>query len=470
MKARGTIDKLVHPQSVAVIGASNVVGKPGEIIFRRLTGSSFRLYPVNPRERAVYGIPAYPGISALPEPVDVAVITTAAATATEIAAECARAGVAVLIVIAGGFSETGPEGTALEEKLKGTRGDSGMRILGPNSLGVFIPDSGFDTIFVEHGDRSLAAGGGVAFISQSGSVGVESLGLAANTGFGMRAFIGLGNKADLTEQDFLEYFMADRLTDCLAFYIENVETGRKFLETGKTASREKPIVVLKAGRTTTGAIAVSSHTGRLAGSDKVVSGAFKQYGMQRAFDDEELCDAAKVLSSRKRAAGNRVAVLTAAGGFGVMCTDYIESSNRRAGLEMAEFSPVTEERLRGIAPSFASVRNPVDLTATVTNEMYTASLHALLEDPGVDIVICIALFAPPAITEDLISGIADASDRSEKPILVFTEYGPFTDGYLKELYQRGVVGFPSLSRVVRAVRFLVERRQIVSALREEGGE
>ena len=126
--------------------------------------------------------------------------------------------------------------------------------------------------------------------------------------------------------------------------------------------------------------------------------------------------------------------------------------------------------MRGIAPSFASVRNPVDLTATVTNEMYTASLHALLEDPGVDIVICIALFAPPAITEDLISGIADASDRSEKPILVFTEYGPFTDGYLKELYQRGVVGFPSLSRVVRAVRFLVERRQIVSALREEGGE
>ncbi len=470
MSPQDAIRHLINPSSAAVIGASNIKDKPGGIVFRRLKETDLRLYPVNPGESEVAGIKAYPNIAAVPEVVDVAVITTGAVTATKVAEDCAKHGVGCLIIVAGGFGETGPEGAALEDILKGLCRVYGVRILGPNSLGVFIPESGFDTIFVEHGDRALSGGGGVAFISQSGSVGVESLGLASNTGFGMRAFIGLGNKIDLTEHHFLDYFQGDRETDCLAFYVENIDTGRKFLETAKEVAREKPVVVLKAGRTAAGVTAVSSHTGRLAGSDKVVSGAFRQYGIQRAFDDEELCDAAKVLSAGRRAAGNRVAVVTGAGGFGVMCSDYIESRSRRAGLVMAELSESTTSRIERNSPAFASVKNPVDLTAGVTNGMYINALDALLEDTGVDIVICIAFFAPPAITDALIDGISGSASGSGKPVVVFSEYGPFTDRYLKAFYNRGVVGFPSLSRVVRAVRFLVERGKIVDAIMEDAGE
>jgi len=232
-------------------------------------------------------------------------------------------------------------------------------------------------------------------------------------------------------------------------------------------SGHKPIIALKAGRTASGVSAVSSHTGKLAGSDRVVSGAFRQYGIQRAFDDEELCDAAKTLSYLPPARGNRVAVITGAGGFGVMCADYIETDNPRARLQMAELSAGKVSRIREIAPPFASCHNPVDLTAGVNNEMFVHTLEALLEDTVVDIVICITFFAPHAVTDKLIDRMAAVIGSSNKPVLIFTEYGPFTDTYLKEFYKKGMIGFPSLTRTVRAVRFLVERGRILSALGEK---
>jgi acyl-CoA synthetase (NDP forming) len=459
------IDKLLNPESVAVVGASNRKDKVGSIIFEGLRRSKARLYPVNPHEDAISGHKSYPQVSDLPVTVDVAIITVRAEKAAEIAEQCARCGIDNIIIVAGGFAEAGVQGRALEERLRAIPKQSGSRILGPNSLGVFVPENNFDTIFVEHGDRALADGGGIAFISQSGSVGVEALGLASNTGFPMRAFVGLGNKIDLNELDFIEYFGEEDKTDCIALYIENVEQGRRFLESAREVSLGKPVVALKAGRTPSGVSAVSSHTGKLAGSDRVVSGAFRQYGIQRAFDDEELCDAAKTLSYLPPARGNRMAVVTGAGGFGVMCADYIESDSPRARLQMAELSERTISRIREKAPAFASCHNPVDLTAGVTNEMYVHTMEALLEDEGVDILICITFFAPHAVTDKLIDRMADLITGSDKPVLIFTEYGPFTDTYLKEFYKKGMIGFPSLTRTVRAVRFLVERGRIVSALR-----
>lgn len=396
-----------------------------------------------------------------------AVITLRAETAVGAAEECAAAGAAVLIIVAGGFAETGGAGRDLEERLRALVGTHSCRILGPNTLGIFVPENKLDTIFVEHGDKSLARGGGIAFITQSGSIGVESLGLAGNTGFGMRAFVGLGNKTDMHELDFLRYFGSDEKTDCLAFYIENFDEGRTFLSEAREISCSKPIVILKSGRTPKGATAVSSHTGRLAGSDRVVSGAFRQFGIQRAYDDEELCDAAKTLSMLPPAKGNRIAVLTPAGGFGVMCTDYIEEENNRAPLRMAELSGKTIRALREICLGIASVRNPVDLTAGVDNEMFLSSLQAILDDPAVDIIISITLFSPPGIREDLIDKLSVLVRNSAKPVLIFTQYGPFTDGYLKQFYQKGMIGFPSINRVVRAARFLVERGEIVRS--REGG-
>ena len=436
------IDKLLNPESVAVVGASNTKEKVGNIIFEGLKRSRARLYPVNPHEDVISGHKSYPQISDLPGTVDVAVITVRAEKAVDIAEQCARNRIDNIIIVAGGFAEAGEHGKTLEERLRAVPKRSESRILGPNSLGVFVPENNFDTIFVEHGDRALAEGGGIAFVSQSGSVGVEALGLASNTGFPMRAFVGLGNKIDLNELDFLKFFGADDKTDCIALYIENVEQGRRFLEAAREVSRHKPVIALKAGRTPSGVSAVSSHTGKLAGSDRVVSGAFRQYGIQRAFDDEELCDAAKTLSYLPPARGNRVAVVTGAGGFGVMCADYIETDKPRARLRMAE------------------------LSAAVNNEMFVHTLRALLQDAEVDIVICITFFAPHAVTDKLIDRMAEVITGSDKPVLVFTEYGPFTDSYLKEFYRKGMIGFPSLTRAVRAVRFLVERGRILSALGE----
>lgn len=467
MTLKTDLRPLLSPRSVAVVGATNRPGRVGRIIFEQLLNAGKRAFPVTDQEAEVLGRRAYTGPDDLPERPDMAVIAVRAEKAVPAAEACAGAGVPHIIVVAGGFAETGDEGYALEARLKAIPPKYGSRILGPNTLGVFIPGESLDTIFVEHGDRALAGGGGVAFVSQSGSVGVEALGLASNTGFGMRAFVGLGNKCDLGEGDFLRHFGEDDPeTTCLAFYVESFDDGRAFLEAARRVALLKPVVVLKAGRSEAGAAAVSSHTGRLAGSDRVVSGAFRQFGVQRVFDDEALCDAAKTLAMLKPPSGNRVAILTPAGGYGVMGADRVALQPGPARLVMATLSPETEARIREKTLPFASCRNPVDLTAGANDRMVGDALDALLADPGVDMVICIAFFAPPTITDAMLSVIADRARASEKPVIVFTQYGPFTDRYLRRFHEMGVVGFPSVGRAVRAARFLAERAAILKSLKE----
>ena len=464
---RADLQRLLKPKSIAVVGASNRAGNIGRIIFERLIPSLRKLYPVHPKEKNILGYTAVAEIAALPEGIDIAIIATSAETSVSAAEACASKGIPFLIIVAGGFSETGSAGTHLEARLKDVADRSGTRVLGPNSLGIFLPGERLDTIFVEHGDKALGPGGGVAFITQSGSVGVEALGLASNTGYGMRAFIGLGNKCDLDELDFLEHFGQDPKTTCLAFYLESLEHGRRFLEKARRVAPFKPVVVLKAGRTTSGARAVSSHTGRLAGMDAVVSGAFRQFGIQRVMDDEELCDASKCLAMLPPSRGSRVAVLTPAGGFGVMCADYVEMDQRGTPLTMATLNIETMAAIREATFPFAACENPVDLTASANDSMFGRSLDALLDDDGVDIIICTAFFAPPAISDGLIDEIASRARNSSKPIITFTQYGPFTDLYLRRFHDAGVVGFPSISRAVRAARFLVERACILAALEED---
>ncbi|MFO7965554.1 MAG: CoA-binding protein [Desulfobacterales bacterium] len=458
------LSRLMNPRAITVIGASNREGAPGKIIFKGLMGSLRRLYPVHPAEKEILGHPAVPSVTLLPPDIDLAVISTNAEEALKSAYDCAKQRIPFIIVVSSGFGEAGQYGIELENKLRDIPERFGSRILGPNSLGIFIPVERLDTLFVEHGDRSLAAGGGIAFVTQSGSVGVEALGLAGNMGFGLRAFVGLGNKCDLDELDFLQYFANDPETDCLAFYLENIEHGMTFLEEAKALAKTKPVVILKAGRTPGGIKAVSSHTGRMAGSDDIINGLFRQYCIIRAADDEELCDAAKTLSMLPLPEGNRVAVVTPAGGFGVICVDYIESSYRGTDLQLAQPAPQTLERIRQKVLPFASMGNPVDLTAGADDAMFGTTLDALLEDDGVDIVICTAFFAPPAVSDRLIDEIAARVRLSKKPIIVFTQYGPFTDLYLKRMHSAGVVGFPSISRAVRAVRILVERRNLLKRL------
>ena len=455
---------LFYPKSIAVIGATNKKDKIGHIIFSRLKHSGARLFPVHPKEAEIMGVPAYPTIESLPEKVDLAITTISADKTVSVIKACAVHGVKAAIIVASGFGEIGEEGKKLEKELKVIHDEYGLEILGPNTLGIFLPETGLDTIFVEHGDKALAGGGSVAFITQSGSVGTEALGGARNTGYGMRAFVGLGNKILLNETDFLEYFHEDEKVNCIAIYAESIDDGKVFLEKAKEIAQKKAIIVLKAGRSAAGQHAVSSHTGKLAGSDRVVNGAFHQYGIQRAFDEEEICDASKTLSMLPLPKGNRVAVITAAGGYGVMCTDYIEQKYPRADLKMAELDKNTREKIRKINLPFASSHNPVDITASATDQMYVETLDAVLSDNGVDIVICFVFFSPPGFSENLIDLVAKRVNSSTKPIIVFTEFGPFTDGLVKKFYDRGVVGFSSIYRTVRAVRFLEERSRIIKNL------
>jgi acyl-CoA synthetase (NDP forming) len=457
---------LFSPRAIAVIGATNTEGRIGRIIFENLLTSGRPLFPVHPKEKEILGVRVLPSIKELPQGIDLAVIVTGAKNSVAAAVDCARKGIPYIIVVAGGFSEIGSEGEEFENHLKEIPKKFNSRILGPNTLGIFIPRERIDTIFVEHGDKALACGGKIAFITQSGSVGTEALGLASNTGFGLRAFIGLGNKCDLDELDFLNYFAEDKDSEVIALYVENLENGRKFLKAAKEASKVKPVILLKAGQTPAGAKAVMSHTGRMAGSNEVVDGALRQFGILRVFDDEELCDAAKTLVMCPPAKGNRVAIITPGGGYGVMGSDHIETSRGVARLSMAELSHSTRERIREATLPFASCRNPVDLTASSTDKMYGAALDAVLDDNGVDIVICTGFFSPPAVSDALIDEIAHRAAKSIKPIIAFIKYGPFTELYLKRLYDVGVIGFPSIGRAVKAAGFLVERAKLVAAISE----
>lgn len=468
MKTKQSLHRLLNPRSIAVIGATTTPGKAGNCIYQQLKHSGRQLYPVHPRETAIFGDEVYRSPDDLPDNIDCSVVATPAGVAVDMIERCARKGIPFMIVVAGGFGEIGTEGGCLEEQLRTTGKKYGCRILGPNSLGIYLPHENIDTIFVEHNSKALALGGGVACIVQSGSVGVEAIGYAGNIGFGLRAFVGLGNKSDLNENDFLDYFgHEDRAATCIALYLENFEQGRNFLYRAQKIAAIKPVVVLKAGRTAAGARAVTSHTGKLAGADNVISGALKQYGIQRVWDDEELCDAARVLSNSKLPRGPRVAVVTPAGGYGVLCCDYIEKQNPRAQLCMARLSDHTKRIIKQRTFELTSCNNPVDITASATDDMFIVSLQALAEDTGVDIIICIAFFAPPGITDRLISRIAALAKKSPKPIIVLCQYGSRTDTYLKRFYRAGVTGFPSVCRAVRAARILVERAEILKRIGEK---
>lgn len=454
---RKQLDSLIDPKEIALIGASKTDTKVGGILFKRLLNSNRKLFPVNPNETHIQGHVVYPDIDSLPSKIDLAIIALAAPQAVKAVENCIKKCISNYIIIAGGFGETDEKGKLLEQQLASLAKKNNINILGPNSLGIFLPDENIDTIFVEHGDTALERNGHIACIVQSGSVGTEALGYAANTGYGMRAFVGLGNKCDLDETDFLRFFWEDKKTNCLGFYLESIDKGREFLSLARQVSQEKPVVVLKTGMTHTAASAVTSHTGKLAGSDKVITGAFRQHGIQRVYDDEEFCDTTKILSMLPPAQGNRVAVLTGAGGYGVMAADLIESKRPDTPLKMAKLSDQTQEKIRETTFLFASCENPVDITASADDDMFSTCLDALIQDNGVDIILCVAFFSPPGISIKLMDIITEKTSSSSKPIIVFTKYGPFTDNRIKNFYHSGVVAFPSISRAVRAARSLVQQ-------------
>ena len=408
------LDALFRPRSVAVIGASRKRGSIAGEVFHNLLSSEFPgpIYPVNPAARSVQSVRAYPSILDVPDEVDLAVIVVPQRIALDAVKECAKKGVRGIVMITAGFAEVGEEGRAAQAEIARVVREHGMRMLGPNCLGLLNTDPAvrLNATFAP----TWPPTGGVAIASQSGALGISLLDYARNLGIGISMFASTGNKADISGNDLLEYWEGDDATRLIVLYLESFGNPVRFMEIARRVSKKKPILVVKSGRTAAGARAASSHTGALAGMDVAVDALLGQAGVIRADTMDELFLLAGLLTNQPVPQGNRVAILTNAGGLGIMASDACESR----GLELPELSANTIESLHAFLPRAASIANPVDMLASASAEDYERSLQLLLRDERIDSVI--VLFVPALVTEaaDMARAVVRAASGNQKPVLV----------------------------------------------------
>ncbi len=409
------LDAIFSPGSVAVVGASRRRDSLGFSLLHNLLVNEFAgaIYPVNPEARAVHSLKCYPNVAAIPDPVDLAVILVPRQKVQGAVEECIAKGVRGLIVISAGFSEVGEEGAERERRLREVVRAAGVRMIGPNCMGVIntAADVRLDATFAP----TPAQPGSVGFVSQSGALGVAILNVAQALGIGLTQFVSMGNKADVSGNDLLEHWEDDPATRVICMYLESFGNPRRFTEIAKRVTRKKPILVVKSGRTAEGAKAATSHTGAIAGSgaDVTVSALLDQCGVLRANTIEELFDVCRALVRCPLPDGNRVGILTNAGGPAIMATDACVS----LGLRMAELSDATRQTLRSFLPAEASVANPVDMIASATAESYSRSLTAMLDDPGVDMAMVINVTPLLASPTDVLEAIGAVSRNCSKPVL-----------------------------------------------------
>jgi acetate---CoA ligase (ADP-forming) len=404
------------PRSIAVIGASRRRGTIGGELFHNLLTYEFAgpVYPINPQTAVVQSVPAYTGIEALPAPPDMAVVAVPAAEVVREAERCARSGVRALVVISAGFAETGPEGSARQADLVRICRISGMRLIGPNCMGVISTDPAvrLNATFAPQPPPE----GRVGFSSQSGALGLAVIEYASSLGLGLSSFVSVGNKADISGNDLINYWESDPRTDVILLYLESFGNPRKFSRIARRVARTKPIVAVKSGRSSAGARATSSHTGALlAASDVTVDALFRQAGVIRTDTLEELFDVGSLLANQPPPKGRGVGIITNGGGPGILCADRCEAE----GLEVPVLAPETQIKLRSFLAAQASMGNPVDMIASAPAEHYRQAIRVVAADPGVDALIVI--FVPPLVTraDDVAGAIVEAvrgmDDR--KPVL-----------------------------------------------------
>ncbi len=402
-----------EPKSVAVIGASRRRGSIGGELFRNVLTADFAgaAYPVNRDGEPVAGVRGYASIEDVPEVVDLAVVCLPGPLVLEAAGAALVSGVKALCVISSGFAEVGAEGRERQELLLALVRAHGGRLVGPNCLGIAVPRLGLNATF---GPRPLPPGP-IAFSSQSGALGLALLEKASERRLGFSAFVSIGNKADVSSNDLLEWWEDDDETELVLLYLESFGNPHKFARLARRIARRKPVLALKAGSTEAGARAASSHTAALASSDTAVEALFRQSGVIRADTLEELVDAAALLSSQPLPRGRRVGVVTNAGGLGILCADACAA----AGLELPELSEATRAALQPLLPEDASLANPVDLLGSATGATFEAVIPALLEDKRLDSLI--VLFVPPVVAgaDEVAVAIQDAVGRActDKPVL-----------------------------------------------------
>ncbi len=410
--AAASIARFFHPRAVAVVGASRDAASVGGQVFRNLRRAGFRgeLHPINPRAAEVEGVRCFPRVSDVPGPVDLAVIVVPAAAVLAVVDDCVAKGVGALIVISAGFGESGPEGRERERLLVEKIRAAGIRMVGPNCLGLLNtdPEVRLDATF----SPIYPPEGGVGFATQSGALGLAILDHARRLGLGISTFVSVGNKADVSGNDLIQYWAQDPRTDVILLYLESFGNPRTFGRLARRVSREKPIVAVKAGRSKAGARAAASHTGALATRDAVVDGLFHQAGVIRTDTLAELFDVASLLSHHGVPRGKRVAILTNAGGPAILAADACEAE----GLELPPLSDGAMGELRSFLPAAASVGNPVDMIASATPDQFRRAMRVLLAEPTVDalVVIYIPLGDPAPVAQAIADG---AAARGDKPVL-----------------------------------------------------
>ena len=402
---------LLEPRSVAIVGATERSGAIGAVLVDNMLEDSYKgaLYPVNPKYRRVRALPCFAKVGDLPGPVDLAVIATPPASVPAVIEECGVAGIRAAVVITAGFSETGAEGAALERTLLENARRHGVRLIGPNCLGVMRPGIGLNATFA----RGNALTGALGLVSQSGAVCTALLDWARPNGIGFSSVISLGGSADIDFGELLDYLVYDSATEQILLYIEGIRDARRFVSALRAAARTKPVVVMKAGRHPSGVRAAISHTGAMVGADDVFEAAIRRTGAVRVTTIGQLVAAAQALSSHVHPQGNRLAIVTNGGGPGVLAADRASD----LGVPLAEVSADTVELLKRALPSNWSHGNPVDLIGDADAARYDAAIAACLADPNVDGVL--AILTPQAMTAptEVARAVAQCGKRSTKPLL-----------------------------------------------------
>ena len=443
-KAGGGLQAFFTPQSVAVIGATDKAGSIGRTLVRNLISSPFggTVFPINPKRRSVLGIKALPRIRDVPDPIDLAIVATPAPTVPDLIGECVEAGVRTAIVISAGFKEIGAEGAALERRIVDQAGRGRMRVIGPNSLGVMSPMIGLNATVAS----ALARPGKIAFLSQSGALGTAVLDWSLRANVGFSAFVSVGEMLDVGWGDLIDYLGNDQHTQSILIYMESIGDARLFLSAAREVALTKPIIVIKTGRTEEASQAAVAHTGSMTGSDEVLDAAFRRCGVLRVDRISELFSMAEILNTQPRLRGPRLAIVTNAGGPGVLATDALIAG----GGQLAHLASESIESLNRILPPPWSHGNPVDLLGDASPDRYVQALEVVVKDPNTDGLLVI--LTPQAMTDP--TQIADKlkaqSTTAGKPVLASWMGGDAVAAGESILQRAGIPAFPYPDTAARA--------------------
>lgn len=443
---------IMSPKSVAIIGASDNPAKIGHAIIQNYVDVGFQgdVYPININaDGKIAGYQAYKSILDVKKPIDLAVISIPAEFVSSAVAECAKAGVKGLVIVSAGFAEVGNQ--KLEKELETALKKSKIPAIGPNCLGVMDSRARNDTLFLPTYKIDRPNIGTVSFASQSGSVGSATLDLISGEGLGLSKFISYGNAMIVDEVDVLNYLAHDKDTKVILYYMEGAKRGRAFIEVAKNATKIKPVVILKGGRTAEGAGAAHSHTASLAGSNEAYEAVFRQFGLTIGDDIEDLIYFGKIFDTQPLTNGNRIAVLTNGGGHGVLATDAIYQS----GLKLAAMSKDSQKELRKEMPPIVNIRMPFDMSGEANAQSYAKALDVLDKDSGVDAFMVIALFQTPGADEKLVQSLISYATRKTKPMVVVSTGGSYTKSHTALLESSGVPVYESPTAAAKSLAALI---------------